>query len=93
LMSAGRALAQTAAPPPEAPDAQQTPDDVVVTGTRIRRPELLSNSPLTTVSSQELQLQGTTNIENALNRLPQFTADDNENVSNGASGTAQINLR
>ncbi|AXJ95594.1 MULTISPECIES: TonB-dependent receptor domain-containing protein [unclassified Sphingomonas] len=92
-MSAGRALAQTAAPPPEAPDAQQTPDDVVVTGTRIRRPELLSNSPLTTVSSQELQLQGTTNIENALNRLPQFTADDNENVSNGASGTAQINLR
>ncbi|WP_246847984.1 TonB-dependent receptor domain-containing protein [Sphingomonas beigongshangi] len=99
LMTTHAASAQTAAPPPDSADAadaqqaEKAPDEIIVTGTRIRRPELLSNSPLTTVSSQELALQGTTNIETALNRLPQFTADDNENISNGASGTAQINLR
>ncbi|MDR6146027.1 iron complex outermembrane receptor protein [Sphingomonas sp. SORGH_AS870] len=75
------------------PDDAAAGEDVVVTGTRIKRPDLTSNSPLTSVSSQELTLQGTNNIENALNRLPQFTADANENVSNGSNGTAQINLR
>ena len=68
-------------------------EEVVVTGTRIRRPDLISNSPLTTVNAQELTLQGANNIENVLNRLPQFTADANENVSNGSNGTANINLR
>ncbi|WP_271299558.1 TonB-dependent receptor domain-containing protein [Sphingomonas sp. CV7422] len=74
------------------PDAEAS-EEVVVTGTRIRRPDLISNSPLTTVNAQELALQGATNVENVLNRLPQFTADANENVSNGSDGTANVNLR
>ncbi len=86
LVAASGAAAQTA-------NDAQAADDVVVTGTRIRRPDLTSNSPLTSVDAQELTLQGTNNIENALNRLPQFTADANENVSNGSNGTAQVNLR
>ena len=68
-------------------------DDVVVTGTRIRRPDLASNSPLTAVSAAEIKLQGATTVESVLNRLPQFTADANENVSNGSDGTANVNLR
>ncbi|MBI0475477.1 TonB-dependent receptor [Sphingomonas sp. MA1305] len=75
------------------PVSQSGGDDVVVTGTRIRRADLVSNSPLTSVGAQELTWQGTNNIENALNRLPQFTPDANENVSNGSDGTANINLR
>ena len=107
-MNAPAALAQIAPTPqaltPQAPTqqadtsiAEKTEADsaeaVVITGTRIRRPELISNSPLTTVNAQELTLQGANNIENVLNRLPQFTADANENVSNGSDGTANINLR
>ena len=68
-------------------------EEVVVTGTRIRRPDLVSNSPTTTVNAQELTLQGANNIENVLNRLPQFTADANETVSNSSDGTANVNLR
>ncbi|SEN68531.1 TonB-dependent Receptor Plug Domain [Sphingomonas gellani] len=68
-------------------------DDVVVTGTRIRRPGLESNSPLTAVGSEEIRYQGAVTAEAVLNRLPQFTADANENVSNGSDGTANVNLR
>jgi len=68
-------------------------DVVTVTGTRIQRPNVSSASPLTVVSSDEIKYQGTTSIETVLNRLPQFTADSNENGSNGSDGTARINLR
>jgi outer membrane receptor protein involved in Fe transport len=67
--------------------------EITVTGTRIRRPDLESNSPLTSVDAQEVKYQGAVNAETLLNRLPQFTADANENVSNGSDGSARINLR
>lgn len=67
--------------------------EITVTGTRIRRPDLESNSPLTSVGAQEIKYQGAVNAETLLNRLPQFTPDANENVSNGSDGSAQINLR
>jgi outer membrane receptor protein involved in Fe transport len=68
-------------------------NDIVVTGTRIKRHDLTSNSPLSTVSAQEIQYQGATSAEAVLNRMPQFTADANENVSNGSDGTSNVNLR
>jgi outer membrane receptor protein involved in Fe transport len=67
--------------------------EIVVTGTRLRQPNLQSKSPITSVTDQEVKLEGASNIENVLNRLPQVTADANENVSNGADGTSQVNLR
>lgn len=71
----------------------QEQTEITVTGTRIQQPGLISTSPVTTVDSGEIRLQGATNIENVLNRLPQITADANENVSNGSDGTARVNLR
>ena len=67
--------------------------EIVVTGTRIKRPDLVSNSPLTVVGASEIRNQGATSVEGVLNRLPQFTADANENVSNGSDGTSNVNLR
>ncbi|MGK2911588.1 MAG: TonB-dependent receptor domain-containing protein [Sphingobium sp.] len=84
----GMALAQVAQEP-EASGAS----DIVVTGTRIKRPDLQSNSPQTVVSAEEFRYQGATTVEGVLNRLPQFTADANENVSNGSDGTSKVNLR
>ncbi|KRC78401.1 TonB-dependent receptor domain-containing protein [Sphingomonas sp. Root241] len=72
---------------------EASPTEITVTGTRIQQPGLISTSPVTTVDSGEIRLQGATNIENVLNRLPQVTADANENVSNGSDGTARVNLR
>lgn len=92
LMSTG-AYAEETAPAASPEPAADSPTEVVVTGTRIKRPNLKSSSPITSMDSKEVQLQGALQIENALNRLPQFLADANENVSNGSNGTAQVNLR
>lgn len=73
--------------------AQETLDEIIVTGSRIRQPNLTTASPLTAVSAEEFKYQGATSVEGVLNRLPQFTADANENVSNGSDGTARANLR
>src|SRR3546814_14078446 len=48
---------------------------------------------MTVVSDEEFRYQGATTVESVLNRLPQFTADANENVSNGSAGTSNVNLR
>ncbi|KQN07663.1 TonB-dependent receptor [Sphingomonas sp. Leaf25] len=76
------------------PSADPAEDEaIIVTGSRLPNPGLVSNSPLTAVDAAEIRLQGAINVENVLNRLPQITPDANENVSNGADGTARVNLR
>ncbi len=88
----GAASAQTASAGATA-NAPAAIAEVTVTGSRIRSPNLTSVSPLTVVSDQEIKLQGASNIENLLNGLPQITAGQQSNVSNGASGTATVDLR
>jgi len=87
--SATSALAQTA--PPAA--ATTSVQELVVTGSRIPSKNLTSVSPVTTVNAQSVKLQGTTNIEDLINNLPQAFADFGQFESNGASGTATLDLR
>jgi len=77
------------APAPEEPAAK----DIVVTGTRIPSANLESVAPVTVVSSQDIKLQGTTKVEDLLNSLPSVFAAQNSTVSNGADGTATVDLR
>ena len=84
------AQAQTAPPPPSSP---QTVQELVVTGSRIPQRNLTSVSPITTVNSQTIKLQGTTNVEDLINNLPQAFADFGTFETNGASGTSTIDLR
>jgi len=67
--------------------------DIIVTGSRIPQPNLTSASPVTVVTSQEIKLQGTSRTEDLINSLPQSFAAQGSNISNGASGTATVNLR
>ncbi|WP_229664433.1 TonB-dependent receptor domain-containing protein [Sphingomonas metalli] len=87
------ASAQTEATTQATQAGEAGDDQIVVTGSRLQVPGMESNSPITTVGAEEIRLQGATNVENVLNRLPQITPDSNENVSNGADGTARVNLR
>lgn len=68
-------------------------DFIVVTGSRIRSPNLESASPVTVVSSEEFKQTGTTRVEDLINSLPQVFAGQGSNVSNGATGTATLDLR
>lgn len=78
--------------PVEAADTGTT-QSIVVTGSRIRQPNLESASPVTVVTAQEFADTGTTRVEDLVNSLPQVFAGQGSNISNGASGTATLNLR
>jgi len=69
------------------------PQEIIVTGSRIPQPNLQTASPVTTVTSQEVKLSGTTRTEDLVNSLPQVFADQGSNISNGATGTAAVDLR
>jgi outer membrane receptor protein involved in Fe transport len=86
-------MALSAVPAFAADQPTQTVQEVVVTGSRIPHPGLTSVSPLTTVGSQDIKLQGVQNVEDLINSLPQAFADFGAMESNGASGTATVNLR
>jgi iron complex outermembrane recepter protein len=66
---------------------------IIVTGTRLKQPNLESASPVTVVTSEEVANTGTTRVEDLVNSLPQVFAGQGSNISNGASGTATLNLR
>src|SRR5690348_17355659 len=47
-------------------------EEVTVTGSRIKRPDLESSSPLVTIDSEQLEQRSNLNIESYLNQLPNF---------------------
>ena len=104
LLKAGAAtavIALTVSAPAYAQDADVTTETaaeepgqaIVVTGTRLRSPNLESASPVTVVTAEEFALTGTTRVEDLINSLPQVFASQSSTLSNGASGTATVDLR
>ena len=77
----------------EAGDEPAVLEEITVTGTRIRSANLISTSPVTTVSSEEMSFQGVTRVEDMLNRLPQVFASQTATQANGATQTATVDLR
>jgi iron complex outermembrane receptor protein len=88
------ALAQEASVPADATDAAAADEVIVVTGSRIARPDLEASSPITFVRAEDIALSGSTNVEQFLNELPQVTPDATGTTNNGTDGgIATINLR
>jgi outer membrane receptor protein involved in Fe transport len=93
ITSAVWAAASYAVAAAAAPADASAVQEVVVTGSRIKQPNLTSVSPLTTVSSQDVKLSGQTDILQLLNQLPSAFANQTGQVSNGSTGTAEADLR
>ncbi|MBB5709748.1 TonB-dependent receptor plug domain-containing protein [Sphingomonas xinjiangensis] len=66
--------------------------DVVVTGTRIQRPNNRSAAPIVTTTAAEIAAQGATTIEEVVNRLPQVQVNSEQNFSD-SEGRQRIKLR
>jgi outer membrane receptor protein involved in Fe transport len=81
------------APAAAAPSSDAGISEVVVTGTRIKSANLDSVSPVATVTAADIKQTGYTRVEDILNNLPMVFAGQNSNVSNGADGTASVDLR
>src|SRR3546814_4780090 len=64
LASASPAMAQDA----QTGDTATTSDEIIVTGTRIPQANLESAAPITVVSAEDIKLQGSTRVEDMLNR-------------------------
>ena len=69
------------------PQAQTPVEQIVVTGTRLPNPNLISTSPIQVVNAQEISISGKNDIGDLLLTLPQaFTNDLGQDLGNKTSG-------
>ncbi len=92
-LAASPAFAQDADPQDNAEGANSAEQGIIVTGTRIVSPNLTAAAPVTAISAADIDLQGTAKTEDLLNSLPQVFAAQSSTLSNGATGTATVDLR
>jgi len=81
-------------------DQAAEPQAIVITGSRIVRPDFESNSPVVSVNKDLLQQTSTAALETSLNKLPQFTpaqtpslGADIQPTATNTPGAATISLR
>jgi iron complex outermembrane receptor protein len=80
------------------PVEQETtgPDDVLVTGSRIRSPTLTSPSPLQAITAEFIENTGATNVQDVLQQIPAVGVPSQSRVTGGNDtnpGLATVNLR
>lgn len=68
-------------------------EEVIVTGSRIPRADLVANSPVAVVGAEEFTLTGQVTAERVLNTIPQIIPSFTNTSNNPGSGTATLNLR
>jgi outer membrane receptor protein involved in Fe transport len=78
--------------------ASPTIDQIVVTGSRITRDGYEAPTPVSVLGADELNALNTVNVADAVNVLPAFSGSAsprsaNGNLSSGATGVSQLNLR
>ena len=78
---------------PIASAQDQVLEEVIVTGSRIRRPGLNSSSPIQTIGLEEIEFSQEVEIEKILRDLPSTIPGDGQNVNNGTAGIATVDLR
>lgn len=86
--------------PALAQDRPETPEEIVVTGSRIVQPNQVSTSPVQVVTNEEIRERGKLDVTDVLNDLPQINSNslgqDLGNRTSGlssAGGVATANLR
>jgi iron complex outermembrane recepter protein len=78
---------------PAASEEAAPVQEIIITGSRIKSPNVTAISPITTVSASDITATGLTRTEDILNNLPMVFAGQNSTVANGANGTASVDLR
>jgi iron complex outermembrane recepter protein len=71
----------------------ETVEEVVVTGSRIKRRDFNSPSPIATIDRETIAYSGQATLEETLNQMPQVVPDFGRTSNNPGDGTATINLR
>jgi outer membrane receptor protein involved in Fe transport len=85
------ALTAVTSQPTFAQDASE--DEIVVTGSRIKKKDFVSNSPIATVDAAQFERTFSINTENLLNTLPQTVPGLDRTSNNPGNGSATVDLR
>ncbi len=68
-------------------------DEIVVTGSRIRNPNLALSTPVNVTTSDEINLRQTNLAEDLLREIPGITPNVGDAVNNGNGGASFVDLR
>ncbi|NND81129.1 MAG: TonB-dependent receptor [Gammaproteobacteria bacterium] len=68
-------------------------EEVIITGSRIKRADLSAVSPVSVVSGEEFKISGNINVEQKLAELPQTQPAFGPSSNNPGDGTATVDLR
>ncbi|PZU07517.1 TonB-dependent receptor [Sphingomonas sp.] len=86
---ANPAFAQTASTDTTA----DAPSEIVVTGTLVRNPNLVSSAPVSVIGSEEIALRQRNTAEELIRDLPGATPSIGSAVNNGNGGSSYVDLR
>ena len=96
LMGSVAATAQDAQPGQAVPAATKPasePEEIVVTGSRIKRTDLVAESPVSFLDAADIAQTSAVNVEDVLRQIPQALPGISKGVNNGNPGVATVNLR
>ena len=68
-------------------------EEVIVTGSRISAPGVVSSSPIASIDSSEFKFQQSPSFEFVMRALPSTIPGDGSAVNNGTAGQSTIDLR
>lgn len=74
-------------------DTEAKVEKIEVTGSRIKRTDIETSSPVLAIDAQVIRSTGFTRIEDVMNTMPQIEAAETAFDANGATGTATLDLR
>jgi len=97
ILGSTSAFAQDTGTPSSAANSADEGAAIIVTGSRISRPELDAATPVAVVGSAQIQAQGITNVQDLAQKLPQVgipgVSRTNSNFNTTGNGVSTINLR
>ncbi|WP_396588943.1 TonB-dependent receptor plug domain-containing protein [Bermanella sp. R86510] len=77
-----------------AAEEEQVVEEVMVTGSRIMKSDFTSSSPISVVSSEQLEASGLVSVEDFLQNMPSVNGGDlGSSINNGNRGIATASLR
>ncbi|HET9597258.1 MAG TPA: TonB-dependent receptor [Anaeromyxobacteraceae bacterium] len=78
---------------PAAGKKQEFGEEIVVTGSRVRRKELTTPAPVAVINREQIMASGALSIGDFLQSMPEQGNGINTTVNNGGDGSTQISLR
>ena len=92
-MMVGATATVISAPTFAAEKSAKSVERIEVTGSRIKRADMETASPIQVTSAEDIKVSGFTRVEDMLNTLPQIEASSTAFEANGASGRAGVDMR